>query len=328
LHGELAEARPGEHRFDDHGTGEQVGNLQRRDGDDRRRGVTQNMAADHAAEQQALGLRGRHIVAAELFQHGGAGDTREGRHGERAKRDRRQDHRAHAVDAGRGHHAEGDGEQQDQQDAAPEGRHALPDQHERHQEALEPRAAPHRHQDAGRQSDADRDDQRAAREVERVGQARHDDGGDRHALHQRLAEVEARELRQVVEILHMQRPVEAERVAQGLGVLARRALRQHQQGRIAREVLDEEHQRHRPENGDRGLDQAPKQEATHRDGPLLLFELNSAAASAAPVTAPSPLVGEGSSEGQRARLGEGCVPRTLPYHFTQRPLTPSSALNL
>ena len=146
-------------------------------------------------KQQALGLRGRDVVAAELLEHGGARDAREGRHGERAERDRRQDHGAYAVDAGGRHHAKGHGEQQDQQDAAPEGRHALPDQHERHQEALEPRAAPHRHQDADRQPDADRDDQRAAREIERVGQPRRDDVGDRDALHQRLAEIEARELR-------------------------------------------------------------------------------------------------------------------------------------
>ena len=87
--------------------------------------------------------------------------------------------------------------------------------------------------------------------------------GDRHALDERGAEVDARQTGQVVGVLDGERPVEAELVAQQLDVLARRAFRHQQEGRVAREVHDDEDDRDTPRIETRAWRARLTQEAGH-----------------------------------------------------------------
>ena len=90
-------------------------------------------------------------------------------------------------------------------------------------------AAPDRHDHAGGNADAECDQQRTGRERHRVGDALGHDAGDAGALNEALAEIEPREVGEIGDVLHQQRAVEAEGVAQ----LRRSARRSHLPGPAA-----------------------------------------------------------------------------------------------
>ena len=98
-----------------------------------------------------------------------------------------------------------------------------------------------------RHPDPERDEERARGEDQRVGDARGDDVGGRHALHDRGAEIEAQEVAEVGEVLDEDRAVEAELAAQRLDMLARGALRHEEQRRVARQPHHEEDDREHAE---------------------------------------------------------------------------------
>ena len=182
------------------------------------------MAQDDRGHGHALGPDRPHVVLAQLLDHAGPGDAGERGHRQGAERDRRHDQRAPGVGARRREDAEGHRAQQDQEDAAPEGGHALADEHDRHQQPLHERPPPDAGDDPDRQPDAERDRQRPGGQQQRVGQPRGDDAGDRDPLDERGAEVEARQPRQVVGVLDGERAVEAELMAEERDVLPGGAL--------------------------------------------------------------------------------------------------------
>ena len=83
----------------------------------------------------ASGAGRAHVVLGEFIQQRGAGDAGEGRHAQEPERDRRHDQMLDAAGRRRRQPAEGHGEHHDQQDAAPEGRHALRRQNDAREEA-------------------------------------------------------------------------------------------------------------------------------------------------------------------------------------------------
>ena len=119
------------------------------------------------------------------------------------------------------------------QDAGPERRQALAGEHETGQSAFQHAAAPHCHGHAGRNADAECDQQRTGGERHRVGDAFCHDAGDAGALNEALAEIESCEIGEIGNVLHQQRPVEAQGVAQFGNLLGGRTLGNQQQRGIA-----------------------------------------------------------------------------------------------
>jgi hypothetical protein len=103
-------------------------------------------------------------------------------------------------------------------------RHALPGEDEAGQHPLDRVAAPDRHGDPDRHPDPEGDQERAAGQHQRVGDAARHDVDRWHPLHDRVAEIEPQQVAEVVEILDDDRPVETEFAAQRLDMLARGAL--------------------------------------------------------------------------------------------------------
>ncbi len=94
LEDEPAEAGEIEDVLDDDGAGEQEGELQAHDGDDRDQRVAQHVAAQGLCAGQALGARRAHPVLAQRVEHGGARHAREDRRLRQRQRDGRQQQRA------------------------------------------------------------------------------------------------------------------------------------------------------------------------------------------------------------------------------------------
>ena len=77
LIGQPPEARQAEDVFDEHGAGDQEGELQPDDRDDRQERVRHHVAEQRLAPRQALGARGAHEILPHHVEDGRAGDTRE-----------------------------------------------------------------------------------------------------------------------------------------------------------------------------------------------------------------------------------------------------------
>ena len=127
-------------------------------------------------------------------------------------------------------------EQQDQQQAPPEDRHRIAGERDPHHAVIEDRVAPHRRDDAGRQSEAQREQDGAERKLDGRREQRREFGDHRLMGDDRAAEVAAHQPRQIEAVLHHDRLIEAVFLAQ-LRVPHRidAALARHRLDRIARE---------------------------------------------------------------------------------------------
>ena len=94
LQHQAAESGQHEHVLDHDRAGDQIGELQPHDGEDRRQRVRQRMAPERGAARDALGARGAHEVLVQGLDQRRPGDAGHDRGLHDAKRDRRKDQRA------------------------------------------------------------------------------------------------------------------------------------------------------------------------------------------------------------------------------------------
>ena len=155
------------------------------------------------------------------------------------------------------------GENHDQQNAAPESRHALRRENNAREKARNCAFAIERQRDPDGNSKPAGDEQGPSGQLQGVWEPRRNDSGDRHILNEGASEVEARQLFQEREVLHDKRTIEAERPTQGFDVGLGGGLRYEQVGRIASEMLEEEDQRDDTEYGAGNLPQSFREKALH-----------------------------------------------------------------
>ena len=130
---------------------------------------------------------------------------------------------------------------------------------------VEDGVAPHRRDDAGRQSEGEREQDGAERELDGRGEQRGEFGDHRLMRDDRAAEIAAHQPREIVAVLHQHRLVEAVFLAQLL-VPDRidPALARHGLDRIARDEADQhEHQERDPDEGRDHEAQAGEDEPEH-----------------------------------------------------------------
>ena len=118
--------------------------------------------------------------------------------------------------------------------------------------------------DPERHADDRADEERRERQLDRVGQHRGDVRRDRAVGDERAAEIALRDLDHELAVLHQDRLIEPEPLAQRVPRRGARLVAEHHDGRIAGHDPDEqEHQRqHRPQ-GRHGEEQALGDEAEH-----------------------------------------------------------------
>ena len=190
--GVAAEARPGEDRLGQHRAGEQIGVGEAAERDDRDQRVRQDVADHDAALAQALGARDAHVVLLHAFQHAGARRARDQAERRRREHDRRQDQMREriaervpvagerAVDQieagdrraaasaiasirpGPGRDLQAAVEHRQHDEGEPEGRRRHADQRDEPRQMIDPAVAPHRRDDAERNADDDREQERDA----------------------------------------------------------------------------------------------------------------------------------------------------------------------
>ena len=159
--------------------------------------------------------------------------------------------------------AEDHREDEDQQDADQERRQRYADQRDRQQQLREPRVAPERRVDAGRDAEHQRQQRRDEGELERRRQALLEQGRHLASLAQRQPEVALHRAADEAAELHVKRQVEPEIGAQPRALFLRRVLPDHERHRVAGEIeqaeRDERHHRH---DGER-LEDAADDEGEH-----------------------------------------------------------------
>ena len=106
-----------------------------------------------------------------------------------------------------------------------------------------------RRDDAERHADDAADEERRERELDRVGQHGGDVRRDRAVGDERAAEIALRDLAHELAVLHQERLIEAEPLAQRVARLRARLVAEHDDGRIAgHDAHEHEHERqHRPQ---------------------------------------------------------------------------------
>lgn len=133
-----------------------------------------------------------------------------------------------------------DREDQDEQDADPERRGGLAEQHTGHDGAVGGPAPAHRGDGPGGQGDDEGDDERSGRQQEGGGDAVGEDRADRLVVEEGVAEVQARDAPQVVEVLGEQGAVEPQAVAQDAFLVGGGVRRQEYLHRVTGEPYEEE----------------------------------------------------------------------------------------
>ena len=139
-----------------------------------------------------------------------------------SQRQRRQDQMLEPTPTTRRQPIQAHGKEQDQHDSQEEVGDRLPDQREHHAEAVDDRVGKQRRQNAHGYRDDERDQQRQAHQLQRGRHAaeHHVHGG--LLVPNRHAEVALNGSANEIDVLHGQRTVEAERLAQLRHILRRR----------------------------------------------------------------------------------------------------------
>ena len=157
-------------------------------------------------------------------------------------------------------------EQQDQQQAPPEDRHRIAGERDAHHAVVEDRVAPHRRDDAGRQAEDEREQDRAERELDGRRKQRREFRDHRLMRDDRVAEIALQHAADVDAVLHEHRLVEAVLLAQ-LRMPDRidAALAGHGLDRIAGNEADQDEGEQRdPDEGRNDEADPGEDEAEHR----------------------------------------------------------------
>jgi hypothetical protein len=134
------------------------------------------------------------------------------------------------------------GEQQDQEDAEPEGRHAQRERAPAVERAVDPAAARERAQHRHRHADHQPDQDRRKAELQCGWQALADQRGDGLAAVQRQSKIAGHGAHKPPPVLHDHRPIEAELYVERLNLLLGGVLAQNHADRPAGHGVD-----HRPD---------------------------------------------------------------------------------
>ena len=253
--------------------------------------VAQRMQADDAPRRQALGARRAHIILVEHLEHRGARHARDDRERNGAEHDGGQGEMAQGRPEGAllirqqriDQHEAGDRlevvldevdssryrrpaetfrKEHHEQEAPPEDRHGIAGERHAHEHVIIGRAPLDRGDGAGRNADADRQDQSAERELERRREEREEFGQHLLIGDDRGPEIPVKQLPHIDEELFPYGQVEAELMTELGETLGRYAvLADPDLDGIARHQPDRdeghEHQRH--ESGQRQCDPADEE---------------------------------------------------------------------
>ena len=262
LEDQAAEAGQEEDVLDDDGAGQEVGELQAHDGDDRDHGVPQHVAPQRGAAAQPLGPGGAHVVLAEGLQDAGTCDASEDGGLHRGQGDGRQqqrfDRRPEALFPGaetaRGEPAEIDREEEDQKNSEPELRHRDAELAEQNDPVIAGPAVAGGGEDAQRQRRGN--GQRHGHQGQRHGdvEAFEDELAHRHRIGVAGAQIAHHQAAHPAHIAGQRRLIEAELAAQRLVGLGIGVGAQDGHGRVAGQDLErqEDHQRGAEQRGHEG----------------------------------------------------------------------------
>ena len=269
---EAGDAGDVEHGLGDDQAADQERRLDADHGDDRQNGVLQRVMIIDRSLGGALGAGGADIILPQDLQHRGAGDA----HGQRraAEADR---HRRHGVDRERlgpglrvriedRHRAEQRHRRHQDQQAEPERGQRQSAQADHAQGVVEPRALLHRADDAERNADRGREQQRQPRKPRRDRNARQDFLQRRLLGHVGIAEIAVQQAADPVQILHDDRLVEAELLLQiGLvgGIDIAGGVKQDVDDIAGHDAQQHEDDDRDPEQGHEHQDEAPHEISKH-----------------------------------------------------------------
>ncbi|SVJ74565.1 Uncharacterised protein [Klebsiella pneumoniae] len=239
------------------------------------------MHEDHPGRRQALGAGGAHIVFAQHLEHRRAGHAGNHRQRDGAQHDGRQDQVAHGIEeralfvgkqgvdqheaglrldvveqvetAGHRRPAQRHGEQHDQDQAPPEDRHRIAGEGHRHHPVVEQRTAFQGGDHPGQQAEGAGEEHGGQGQFQGRREQGEEFVPDAFAGGQRFAEIALCQVAHVVQVLLVQRLVQAQAV-QGLGMHLRidATFAHHHFHRVAGNQADqrEGEQRHAEEGGD------------------------------------------------------------------------------
>ncbi len=168
-----------------------------------------------------------------------------------------------APPPGRRQQVELNRENQDEHDAQPEGRHRLAEKRDHGGHVVGERVAAHRGDDAGRNGQAQGDEEPRPRQLEGRGHALEHEIERGLTVPDRLAEVSPEGARQKAPVLHDEGIVEPHHLAEAKDVLGGGVRRQEHEGRIAGQIEDEEHHEGDAEEDEKRLEQPSEQVDLH-----------------------------------------------------------------
>ncbi len=235
------------------------------------------MIDEDAARPQPLGPRRADEVLIEDLEHIGARiaaplrDQHEREHGDRQDEMPQRIEEAAAVGAvipARRQPAQSLRENEDREQAEPEGRQRQRHHRRDRRGMVEKRTTLHRRQDSDRHSDEKRQAERRSHQLESRGQPVEHDVAHRLAAEEAIAPIAGEDAGGPFEILHPDRLIEPELNLDALNVLRghRRVQRIHRERPARGEVHQREADDRNAHKQDRRLGQAVDQEAAHADG--------------------------------------------------------------
>jgi hypothetical protein len=168
-----------------------------------------------------------------------------------------QDQVGEGAVPGGGQDPEPDGEDQDEQDADPEGRGGLAEQDAGHHGVVGAPAAAHGGEDAGRDRHHEGHGEGGGGQFDGGREPVGEDLADGLSVDEGVTEVEPDQSPQVVEVLGEEGLVQAERVAQHLLLFGRGVRRQQDLHGVAGEAYEEEGDGRRAEQDEQGGGEAP-----------------------------------------------------------------------
>jgi hypothetical protein len=181
-----------------------------------------------------------------------------------SERSARQKPLAPAVEAARLHPAELHGEEQDEEQAGPEGRHGDAELGQRHREVIAPSAVPRgrEHPDGNRRHDHEPGGEQGQRQGH--AHARQDEARHRHVVLDGPAEIAPRGPADPLEVLHGERPVEPHRRPQpGHRLGASLGAQDDHRGVPGQDPDHHEHEHRDEEEGDRERHHPPRDVPPH-----------------------------------------------------------------
>jgi len=202
--------------------------VQADDGHQRDQAVAQDVADQDLARRQPFGVRRANVVGAHDVEQAAAQQSRHDRGGGDGQGQRRQDDVARALSPRHRQPAQAQGEEQDEQQPAPEGWHGQAQRGAGHQQQIEGAAGALRGDDPTERAQRQRQARRRQRQRRRVWEALGEQRADWPRADEGTSQVAAQchpadELRVAKE----RRAVESQRLAQFGQLLRRRALAHH-----------------------------------------------------------------------------------------------------